>query len=177
MAKELKSRRVSSPKTGLHRGTTGYAINFFRSDILVNLQLDLKRLEKSGIDEDVCSKIRELLSALVSAASAEPKGSFWGRAVHKVLRDYELTYREWNNVKGTDTEAARKRDELLSSLQDIRHAIANVCRRNAHSLSEAHDLELITAINEALKEAIKAVPGTFSALTRSAERFAARALT
>lgn len=131
MVKESKSRNANSPKTGLHRGTTGYAINFFRSDILVNLQLDLKRLEKSGIDEEVCSKIRELLSALVSAASAEPKGSFWGRAVHEVLRDYELTYREWNNVKGTDTQAARKRDELLSRLQDIRHAISNVCRRNA----------------------------------------------
>ncbi|WP_375784937.1 hypothetical protein ACE10Z_35905 [Bradyrhizobium sp. Pha-3] len=96
--------------------------------------------------------------------------------MHEVLREYELTYREWNNVKGTDTQAARKRDGLLSRLQDIRHAISNVCRRNAHSLSEAPDLELITAINEALKDAIKAVPGTFSALTRSAERFAARAL-
>lgn len=87
----------------------------------------------------------------------------------------EFTYRKWNNVKGSDIRTAQKRDELLSRLQDFGHSNPNVCRR-AHSLSEAHDLELITAINEALKEAIKTVPETFSAVTWSAERFAARAL-
>lgn len=171
-----KKGQASSPKTGLHRGTPGYAINFFRSDILVNLQLDLKRLERSGVDEAVCQKIRELLSALVSAASAEPKGSFWGRAVHEVLREYETVYRRWNDVQGTNTDAIQQRDELLKRLQDIRHKISNVCRQNAHSLSEAHDLELIGAINDALIDAIRVVPGTFSALARSAERFAQRAL-
>jgi hypothetical protein len=167
---------AKKPKTGLQRRTTGYAINFFRSDILVNLQLDLKRLERNGVDEEVCTKIRELLSALVSAASAEPKGSFWGRAVHEVLRDYEQVYKRWNDVKGEDPNAIAARDRLLSDLQDIRHKISNVCRQNAHSLSEAHDLELINAINEALTDAIKTVPGTFSALAKSADRFAARAL-
>jgi hypothetical protein len=167
---------VTKPKTGLQRGTTGYAINFFRSDILVNLQLDLKRLEKAGIDEELCSKVRHLLSALVSAASAEPKGSFWGRAVHEVLRDYEATYKKWNDVKGTDQRAIKMRDELLAQLQDIRHAISNVCRKNSHSLSEAHDLELVTAINDALKDTISVIPGTFSALAKSADRFSKRAL-
>jgi hypothetical protein len=140
----------SRPKTGLSRGTPGYAINFFRSDILVNLQLDLKRLEKTGIDEAVCRRVRELLSALVSAASAEPSGSFWGRALHQVLRDYEVTYKSWNDVSGADLAAVKQRDLLLAELQDIRHAISNTCRRNAHSLSEAHDLEIVTAINDAL---------------------------
>lgn len=166
----------TKPKTGLQRGTTGCAINFFRSDILVNLQLDLKRLEKAGIDEELCARVRQLLSALVSAASAEPKGSFWGRAVHEVLRDYETTYKRWNDVKGTDQQAIDTRDEILAQLQDIRHAISNVCRKNSHSLSEAHDLELVTAINDALKDAISIVPGTFSALAKSSERFSARAL-
>lgn len=89
-------------------------------------------LERCGINEDVCSKIRELLSALVSAASAEPRGSFWGRALHQVLRDYEGAYRQWNNVSGTDAGAIQERDSLLSRLQDIRHDIANICRRNTH---------------------------------------------
>lgn len=84
----------------------------------------------------------------------------------------EFTYRKWNNVKGSDIRTAQKRDELLSRLQDFGHSNPNLCRRNVHSLSEAHDLEPITAINEALKEAIKAVPETFSAVTWSAERFA-----
>ncbi|MBX9859731.1 MAG: hypothetical protein K2Y20_09110 [Sphingomonas sp.] len=167
---------TTKPKNGLQRGSTGYAINFFRSDILVNLQLDLKRLEKSGIDDEICAKIRELLSALVSAASAEPKGSFWGRAVHEVLREYETTYRKWNDVRGSDPDAIRRRDNLLKELQDVRHKIANCCRVNSHSLSEAHDLQLVTAINDALRDAIAAVPGTFTALTRSAERFSQRAL-
>jgi hypothetical protein len=166
----------SRPKTGLSRGTPGYAINFFRSDILVNLQLDLKRLEKTGIDEAVCRRVRELLSALVSAASAEPSGSFWGRALHQVLRDYEVTYKSWNDVSGADLAAIKQRDLLLAELQDIRHAISNTCRRNAHSLSEAHDLEIVTAINDALVQVIGAVPNTFTALARSAERFAKRAL-
>lgn len=162
------------PKTGLQRGGTGYAINFFRSDILVNLQLDLKRLEKTGINEDMCSKVRHLLSALVSAASAEPKASFWGKAVHQVLRDYELTYKKWNDVSGGDERAILAREELLAKLQDIRHKISNVCRKNAHGLSEAHDLELVTAINDALRDTITLIPGTFSALTKSADRFARR---
>ncbi|MEM9049986.1 MAG: hypothetical protein AAGC92_14855 [Pseudomonadota bacterium] len=174
MAKNTPS--TTKPKTGLQRGTTGYAINFFRSDILVNLQLDLKRLEKAGIDDELCAKIRELLSALVSAASAEPKGSFWGRAVHEVLRDYELAYKRWNDVQGKDPDAVSKRDNILSELQDIRHKIANVCRKNSHSLSEAHDLELVTAINDALRDTIQTVPGTFSALAKSAARFEQRAL-
>jgi hypothetical protein len=164
------------PKTGLSRGTPGYAINFFRSDILVNLQLDLKRLEKTGIDEAVCRRVRELLSALVSAASAEPSGSFWGRALHQVLGDYEVTYKSWNDVSGADLAAVKQRDLLLAELQDIRHAISNTCRRNAHSLSEAHDLEIVTAINDALVQVIGAVPNTFTALARSADRFAKRAL-
>jgi hypothetical protein len=88
----------------------------------------------------------------------------------------EFTYRKWNNVKGSDIRTAQKRDELLSRLQDFGHSNPNLCRRNVHSLSEAHDLEPITAINEALKEAIKAVPETFSAVTWSAERFAKLAL-
>ena len=66
---------AKKPKNGLTRGKAGYAVNFFRSDILVNLQLDLKRQEKHGIDETTCSHIRFLLSSLVSAASAEPKAS------------------------------------------------------------------------------------------------------
>jgi hypothetical protein len=164
------------PKTGLSRGTPGYAINFFRSDILVNLQLDLKRLERTGIDEAVCAKVRVLLSALVSAASAEPSGSFWGRALHQVLRDYELTYKCWNDVSGADLAAVNQRDLHLAQLQDIRHAISNTCRRNAHSLSEAHDLVIVTAINDALVQVIGAVPNTFTALARSADRFAKRAL-
>ncbi len=163
-------------KNGLQRGTTGYAINFFRSDILVNLQFDLKRLERTGVDEPVCKRVRELLSALVSAASVEPKASFWGTAVYKVLRQYEEVYKTWNDVKGSDPAAIEERDRLLRELQDIRHKIANSCRANSHSLSEAHDLELIDAIHGALVETIKLVPGTFTALTKSAERFSKRAM-
>lgn len=107
---------AKKPKTGLQRGTTGYAINFFRSDILVNLQLDLKRLEKHGIDEEVCARVRELLSALVSAASAEPKASMWGSAIHQIMRDYETVYKQWNDVKGSDPGAIDKRDECLKAL-------------------------------------------------------------
>ncbi|MGO4683315.1 hypothetical protein [Hyphomicrobium sp. 2TAF46] len=171
MGKNLRTR----PKTGLSRGTPGYAINFFRSDILVNLQLDLKRLERSGIDEEIC-RVRELLSALVSAASAEPKGSFWGPKLHEVLREYEITYKKWNDVSGSEPHSIAKRDELLCKLQDIRHDISNTCRRNAHSLSEAHDLELISSINDALVQVIRAVPNTFTALSKSAERYAQRAM-
>jgi len=166
---------TTKPKNGLQRGTPGYAINFFRSDILVNLQLDLKRLERTGIDEEVCKRVRELLSALVSAASAEPNASLWGRSIHEVLRKYESVYKKWNDVKGQDAEAIAARDELLQKLQDIRHKLANRARRNAHSLSEAHDLELISSINDALKEAISFMPGVFSALAKSAARFQTRA--
>jgi len=166
---------ATKPKTGLQRGTPGYAINFFRSDILVNLQLDLKRLERTGIDEEVCVKVRQLLSALTSAASAEPNASVWGTAIHEVLRKYETVYRKWNDVRGSDAEAIATRDELLQKLQDIRHKLANRCRTNSYSLSEAHDLELVTAINDALRDTITLVPGVFSALTKSSERFARRA--
>lgn len=164
----------TKPKNGLQRGMPGYAINFFRSDILVNLQLDLKRLERTGIDEEVCSRVRNLLSALVSAASAEPNASLWGASIHEVLRKYELVYKKWNDVKGQDEYAIAARDELLGKLQDIRHKLANRCRSNAYSLSEAHDLELVSAINDALKETISFVPGMFTALAKSATRFQLR---
>lgn len=166
----------SETKTGLHRGTPGYAIKFFNRDILVNLQLDLKRLEREGINESVCDKVKLLLSALVSAASAEPNGTFWGTPIHEVLRKYEKTYVEWNDVKGQDDDAIKKRAQLLESLQDIRHKIANRLRTNSHALAEAQDLQLITAINDALVETINVVPGTFSALAKSADRFQKRAV-
>lgn len=165
----------TKPKTGLMRGSPGYAINFFRSDILVNLQLDLKRLERTGIDEDVCYRVRNLLSALVSAASAEPNASLWGTSIHEVLRTYEHAYKKWNDVKGQNEEAIAARNDLLEKLQDIRHKLANRCRKNSHSLSEAHDLELVSAINDALRETISFVPGMFSALAKSAARFELRA--
>lgn len=167
---------ATQPKNGLRRGTTGYAINFFRLDILVNLQVDLKRLERTGFDESVCLRVRTLLSALVSAASAEPNPSFWGGAVHQVLRKYGAVYRQWNDVKGQDASAIEERDALLQKLQDIRHRFANRCRTHAHSLSEAHDLELISAINDALRDTITAVPGMFTALAKSAARFEERAV-
>jgi hypothetical protein len=169
-------RKTIRPKTGLHRGTPRYAINFFRSDILVNLQLDLKRLEREGIEDPICAKVQLLLSALVSAASAQPKASLWGRAVHEILREYERTYKAWNDVKGRNEIAIERRNRLLQNLQDIRHDISNALRKEAHSLSEEHDLQLITAIHDALVETISIVPGTFSALSKSAERFADRAL-
>lgn len=171
-----KPKDIVRPKTGLHRGTPGYAINFFRSDIMVNLQLDLKRLEREGIDDSICDRVKVLLSALVSAASAQPKASLWGRAVHEILRQYELTYKAWNDVKGRNEIAIERRSRLLQELQDIRHDISNALRKEAHSLSEEHDLQLITAINDALVETISVVPGTLSALSKSAERFADRAL-
>lgn len=164
------------PKNGLARGTTGYAIDFFRRDILVNLQIDLKRLEREGIEESVCSKIKLLLSALTSAASAEPKGSLWGPAVYEILREYEQIYARWNDVKGYDENAIIERDRLLSRLQDIRQKLSNAHRKNAHSLSEAHDLQLISAIHDALIQIIEAVPNTFTALAKSAGRFQARAI-
>ncbi len=165
-----------SKETALRRGTTGYAINAFRSDILVQLQIDLKFHEKTGIDESVCAKIKILLSALTSAASAEPKASLWGPAIHTILRDYEDVYRDWNDVKGTDPNYASQRSKLLEDLQDIRQKLARACRKNSHSLSQAHDLALIDAINSALIETIKVMPGTFSALTKGAERFNSRAV-
>ena len=162
-------------KNGLERGTPGYAIKFFNRDILVNLQLDLKRLERKGIDESICDKVQLLLSALVSAASAEAKGTFWGHPIHSVLRTYEKTYIEWNDVKGEDQEAIQNRAKLLEELQDIRHKIANRIRKNSHALAEEQDLQIVTAINDALIETINIVPGTFSALAKSASRCQSRA--
>lgn len=167
---------ANETKNELQRGTPGYAIKFFNRDILVNLQLDLKRLEKHGIDESVCDKVKLLLSALVSAASAEAKGTFWGTPIHAVLRKYEKTYIEWNDVRGQDKEAINKRAELLESLQDIRNKIANRLRTNTYALLEEQDLQLVRAINDALIETINVVPSTFSALAKSAERFQKRAV-
>lgn len=172
----MAKQKVGTINKGLSRGSTGYAINFFRKDILVNLQTDLKRLERTGIDEEICAKIKVLLSAMVNAASAEPKASMWGPAVYEVLRDYEKSYAKWNDVNGQDPQAIAKRAEILEKLQDIRQKLANACRSNSHSLSEAHDLALVSAINDALVDTIKVVPGTFSALAKSAARFEVRAM-
>ena len=165
---------AKKPKNGLTRGKAGYAVNFFRSDILVNLQLDLKRQEKHGIDETTCSHIRFLLSSLVSAASAEPKASLWGPAIHVVLREYEKIYKTWNDVRGEDEEAIVARARLLEMLQDTRQKISKVCRNNAYSLSEDHDLALVSAINDALLATISVAPAIFTSLARSATRFSER---
>jgi hypothetical protein len=138
--------------------------------------MDLKRLEKEGVEEDVCEKVQLLLSSLVSAASATPKGTFWGSAIHEILRKYEKTYDDWNKIKGKDPESIKKRARFLGKLQNIRHRIANRLRSNSHALSEEQDLQIVTAINDALIEAINVVPGTFTALAKSSARFQARAV-
>jgi len=164
----------TKPKTGLRRGSTGYAINFFRSDILVNLQRDLRRLEDAGIDEPTCERIRGLLSALVGAAATNKNASFWGTAVYDVLQEYEWTYRRWNDVKGSDVIAVQTRAELLSDLRNIRDKISKACRNSSRSLSEASDLDLIAAVSNALAGVTKNHSAEFSALKKSADRFSRR---
>jgi hypothetical protein len=82
----------------------------------------------------------------------------------------------WNDVKGSAQDAVEKRKELLLELRNIRHKISKACRENSLSLSETDDLRLVAAINDALVEIIGAVPNTFTALARSAQRFEKRAV-
>jgi hypothetical protein len=147
-------------------------MNFFRSDLLVSLQIDLVTREKDGLEEEDCRRIRQMLSAIVSAASSVPNASLWGRALHEFFRDYEESYKTWNDVKGKDLQAMRQRDVILASLQDSRQKIANACRKNAHSLSEAFDLQFATAVNDAVISVVTAAPTAFTNLAKSAARFA-----
>ena len=67
----------------------------------------------------------------------------------------------WHDVNGADQEAIRRRDGILRSLQDRRQKIADACARCAHGLSEVHDLQLISAVNDAVISVITTAPELF----------------
>jgi hypothetical protein len=132
---------------------------------------DVQARERYGIEESECEQVRHALGRMVNAASAFPDGSLFQTAIYEELESFLVTYTKWNGVKGSDTEAQRRREDLLKALRSHRNKIAKTVRRNQYVLENQLDLEMTRAFFEAARTLVVAVPDIFKHLAQAIARF------
>jgi hypothetical protein len=149
------------------QGSTLWAFNRFRSDVLTTLLNDLSRHEARGIDDVTCARIKYALSTLVNLSTALPDGGFLQRSVFDELLIFERRYTEWNAVERFD---APGRVRALKRLRESRKRLSNIIRRNQYVIQSELDLELIRSMYEAVENLVTALPSVLSGLGRVLER-------
>lgn len=152
-------------------GTAVHLFNCFRSDALSQILNDLLMLERKGIDESVCEKIRDALGVVINEATSIPDGSFVSKPLWKDVQKFKDVYVKWNNVKGEEPFAIEQRQQLLRHLRDCRHKIARRTRVNQYILSNELDLQIVHSMYGAFTQVFSAFPELFVHLGKAIARY------
>ncbi len=152
-------------------GTAMHLFNCFRSDALSQILNDLLALERQGIDESVCQRIRAALEVVVNEATSIPDGSFISNPLWKDLDHFKNTYATWNDVRGEDPVAVAQRREILQRLREARHKIARRTRVNQFVLSNELDLDVVGSMYGAFTQVFSAFPQMFVNLGKAIARY------
>jgi len=99
------------------RGTTAWAIKYFKEEILTSLVDDLATKNKTGIEEEICTQIREALRN-TAASVTNRDGSFMKKNFKQRLGDYLEIYTRWNDAR-TELERRLILDELRERKNQI----------------------------------------------------------
>ncbi len=167
-------RQQRSP-VDARRGTPLWGVNSLRSDALTNLLDDLFLLEKSGLDDEQCQKVKTALGLVTNRATSLPDGSFWRTSIYSELERFEHAYIDWNSGSKFEPDTDRRhRDACLKKLRRQRQRIAKKIRVNQYILQNEIDLRFVDDMYDALGGLIRALPNVFMELQKSVDRYHAK---
>ena len=160
------------------KGTLVWGMERYRQDVLTAFLNDLVLYERSGFpltsdgDDPHCRNVRTLLGFFVNKATSFPAGSFFGGRLYKDFEKIEAKYKEWNEIRGSDDEAIKRRNNKVAYLRRYRCNLSKRIRRNQFALQNELDLKLVQAFYDAAEELVRNSPGIFTNLSKAAEKFA-----
>ena len=170
-AKPTKSQKKTIEGFDPTRGSALWGMNRLREDALPHLLDDLLFLERKGLDQETCGKVKLALGQIVNAATSLPDGGFLKPVIWRQFAVFEELYHEWNFREGDDPEAANHRHAMLKKMRHRRHKIAQSIRRNQYILANELDLRIIDACYDAMGSLTRAVPDLFGNLAKAVGRF------
>lgn len=153
------------------KGTSLWALNQFRTDILVSLMDDLVILENQGLSNEQCNLVQTALEIIVNRATALPDYSFFKKSIWQILQKFEDTYRQWNEITGHDTISIEKRRKAIKKMRHFRNRLATKIRKNQFILAKELDLKLIKDFYDAFGELVKTLPAIFKELSKAVSRY------
>ncbi len=153
------------------RGTPSWGFKDLRSMMLTNLLDDLKEVETAGLSNEQCNEIKRALSHMVNWATAIPDGSFFNKAIWKVINQFENEYISWNDSSRKGEDAIEHRKKKYQRLRHLRHKIAKKSRKHAHVLNQELDLDLIDDVYKAFGDAVKAAPEVLKNLSSAVKNY------
>jgi hypothetical protein len=151
------------------QGTVLWGFNKFRSDALVELLNDLVDLEKVGLQDQKCSKVRMALRSVVDTVGSVSDQSWLKSFVWRDLKEFEQLYTIWNSHAGDQAPANRR--DTLRQMRRRRNRLARKVRTNQLILSSELDSRLISDIYGSLEELSKSLPDAFDHLSLAVNRF------
>jgi hypothetical protein len=158
----------TSPQLG-QRGTPLWAFNHIRKDFLPSLLKDLKGAEESGLDEELCELLKELLRILVAnSATNDPVQAI--TQTWELLDEFREKYGEWND----DSPDPETRRERRQELKKIREKIARKARTFPQELDEHVNKDHIVQLYQRIGDISSQYPDVFSNIAFSVNRFTTR---
>jgi hypothetical protein len=151
------------------QGSVLWGFNKFRSDALVELLNDLVELEKEGLPDQKCTKVRMALSKVVHTVGSVSDHSWLKSFVWNDLKEFEQLYEIWNSHAGDNAPANRK--NTLRRMRRRRNRLARKVRTNQLILSSELDSRLISEIYVSLGELSESLPDVFNHLSLAINRF------
>lgn len=165
--KPQKQLQKSNREIDNRRGSKLWAFNHFRSPILTSLLNDLVDLEKDGLEDQYCNKVRTWLDYFTNYSTEFPRGGFMTGPIYKEIDQFTKIYRQWNEIKGSTEEAIRERRQALVKLRKQRQNITDKARRLQFELENELDQKLLADTYRAIGELIQLVPNLFQNLANA----------
>jgi hypothetical protein len=154
------------------RGSIVWSLTFLRSNTLGALLNDLLELERHGLAEEECQRVKIVLGRLANSASDIGETAFWGGMIHEDLEEFEDLYATWNSHAGP--EAPKHRRDTLRELRKARRRFADKAGQVRAVLSNELDEKLFDEVYSAIEEMCKKYPEKFLSLQKSARTFRKR---
>jgi hypothetical protein len=151
------------------QGSVLWGFNKFRSDALVELLNDLVDLEREGLPDQKCTKVRMALRKVVQTVGSVSDRSWLKSFIWSDLKEFEQLYEIWNSHAGDDAPANRR--DTLGRMRRRRKRLARKVRTNQLILSSELDSRLISEIYDSLEELSKSLPEVFDHLSLAVNRF------
>ena len=152
-------------------GTEIWAFNRFRQDALSQFLKDILALEKTGIEEEDCEKIRDSLQQISVDASSIPDGTYFSKAIYCEIDDFRKAYTKWNNVNGSNEIAIKDRNIAFEALKKKRHKISKKTRKHQHVLANDLDLKVVDNMYDSFNGLVSLLPNVFNNLGNAVARY------
>jgi hypothetical protein len=155
------------------RGTNGWAVDELLSRGLKRLIKDLKVLEKTGFDDEICDQVKEALGRLAGGSGSITGATFVPEIISESDRFLDR-YSEWNGQGTGDAAFDRKRKGLIEELYFWRNRMLTKLherRKGYYIFVTDDDFDLIRHVYEQLEAIVSAYPDTFYYLRTSVVSF------